>query len=143
MQLPADTLEIECVEEGSAIIHIVVHPPYGQPIIKQIMRRERDNESTMSIIQAIQNCCAQFNSRAQSIVAGKFTLPIEKRLMDLKSDKMYVNNGGSIGDTYSIDSFDREDKRSFCPEGNVNFLFALEIYVYIIIKQVGNDLVLK
>ncbi len=132
MQLPTDSLGIERVEEGSVILHILIHPPHGQFFIKQILGRGRDNVSSISIIQAVKNCCAKFDSRLHSIVIGKYTLNIEKRLMDLKSDKTYVNNiCGSTRDTSSIDPFDREDKQSLCPEGSVNFLFASEIYIII------------
>lgn len=132
MQLPTDSLGIERVEEGSVILHILIHPPHGQFFIKQILGHGRDNVSSISIIQAIKNCCDKFDSRLHSIVIGKYTLSIEKRLMDLRSDKTYVNNiRGLTGDTSLIDPFDREDEQSLCPEGSVNFLFALEIYIII------------
>lgn len=122
MQLPTDTLKIDRIEEGDVILHIVVHQPYRQYVIKQISGygNGRDNESSISISQAIENCCAQFDSRIHSIIAGKYTMLIEKRFMDLKLDQMYVNNNrGTTSDTNSIDLFDREDKRSLCPEGSI------------------------
>jgi len=125
LQLPTDSLKIDHVEEGSIILHIVISSPYGQSVIKQISECGKDNESAMKNVQAIQKCCAKFDSRLCSIVVGKYTLPIEKRLMDLKWNKIYINNSESIDNTYWLNSFDQEDKRSLCPEGSVSYLFTL------------------
>ena len=140
MRLPADSLKIERVEEGSVILHIVIHPPYGQSVTKKISGRGKDNESSLTNVQNIQKFCAKFDSRVQSIVVGKCTLPIEKRLMDLKWDNINANISGSTDNICSFDSFDPEDKQSLCPEGSVNFVLS---QIHIIIKQVGNDSVLK
>ncbi len=125
LQLPTDSLKIDHVKEGSIILHIVISSLYGQSVIKQISECGKDNESSMTNVQAIQKCCAKFNSRICSIVVGKYTLPIENCLMDLKWNKIYVNSSESIDNTYWLNSFDREDKRSLCPEGSVYYLFTL------------------
>jgi hypothetical protein len=128
MRLPTDAFRIERVAQGSVILHIVVCPPYGQSVIKKILGRGKDNESFLSNLQSIRKCCAKFDSRVHSIVSGKYSLPVEKRLMELKLDDMNVNLTGSTDS--SFDSFDREDKQTFCPEGSVNFVL-LRIHVTI------------
>jgi len=125
LQLPTDSLRIEHLEDTSVILFIVISSSYGQSVIKQISERGRDNGPSMLNVQNIQKCCAKFDSRVCSIVAGKYALPIEKRLMDLKWNKMYVNNSESIDNAYRLSSFDQEDKQSLCPKGSVNFLFIL------------------
>jgi len=92
LQLPTDSLKLDQVEEGSIILHIVISSPYGQSVIKQISKCGKDNELSMTNVQTIQKCCAKFDSRLCSIVVSKYSLPIEKCLMDLKWNKIYVNN---------------------------------------------------
>ncbi|CAF3521140.1 unnamed protein product [Rotaria sp. Silwood1] len=117
MQLPTDSLRIEHVEESGVILHLVIHAPYGPLFIKQISGRGRYNESSMFNIQTFQKCCAKFDSRIHSIVLGKSTLPIEKRLMDFIWNKMRINDIRLIDNTCGFDSFDRENKESMCPQG--------------------------
>ena len=127
MQLPSDALNIERIEEGSAVLSILIHPSYHQRVIKQIS----DRELSLSVVQSIQNCCAKFGSRVYSIVSGHYALTIEKRLMDLKWPKMSVNTCETISSTRSLYAFDRSENRSVCPEGCQNFCIVSQIFIVI------------
>jgi hypothetical protein len=123
MHLPEDALRIERVEQGSVVLHLVIHPPHGQFVVEQISGRERHDPLSPLNIAAIQKCCEQFDSRVHSIVLGTYDLTIEKRLMDLKWNKRYANRYGETGATYWSGSLNRGGKPYFCPEGRVRFSF--------------------
>ncbi|CAF2164290.1 unnamed protein product [Rotaria magnacalcarata] len=117
MQLPTDSLSIERIEEGGVILHLVIHAPYGSLFIKQVAGHGKNCESSNSKIETIQKCCEKFDSRMNSMGLGKFTLPIEKCLMDFKWNKMRMIDNGSIDNTVLFNSVDQENKEFVCPDG--------------------------
>jgi len=129
MQLPPDALTIERVEKGSVILHLVIHPPHGQLVVEQISRHEKNDPSSALNVEAIQKCCEKFNSHLHSIILGKYGLTIEKRLMDFKWNKRYVDRHGKAGGIYWSTPLNRGGKPYFCPEGRMSIFCLLKIYI--------------
>lgn len=119
LKISKDFLRLESIEEGSVILHINISAPCNSSSIKQISGFQFDTESFILHIQGIQECCSKFNCRIDTIVAGKYALPIENYLMSFKWKKMRISHS-QLNDKFIFDSFDPENKESLCVEGRKN-----------------------
>jgi hypothetical protein len=114
-ELPADSIRITRVEQGSTILHIIVRPPHGEVIIKKLSSTDSISYKNNDLIE---ECGKRCDCRIYSIVLGKFGLSVEERVMDPRWNKVYTHSYGQSDGTFWTGSLDRGGKPYFCPKGN-------------------------